>query len=67
MRPTAAPPYFPFPHRTMAEFIDGEIVNSFQAGMTRTCPKCGAAPGHSCVLPCGKSYGGSMHAARRGA
>lgn len=66
MKPTAAPSYFPFPHRTMAEFMGGEIVNSFQAAMTRACPKCGAEPGKLCVMASGGPYK-SIHTARRGA
>lgn len=55
MKPTAAPAYFPYPHRNMAQILADPL--------TRDCPKCGAVAGYLCEgigLRCGDT-----HTARR--
>jgi hypothetical protein len=70
MKPTAAPAYFPYAHRTMAELMQSAVneraadTASWVNAMSRACPRCEASPGKQCVGGNGRLYGG-IHTARR--
>lgn len=69
--PAACPYEFPFRfHRTMAEVMAYATserdanMKSWALAMTRTCPRCRAAPREQCRGSNGRLYGG-IHTVRR--
>ena len=73
MKPTAAPAYFPYAHRNMAEVMAAEVADgriaaaavSRQESLGRPCPKCGSPANVICKTPDGGPLYAMLHVARR--